>query len=461
MKQRRDQPIDAATLRRSAEARLARQKPESGGQRTDLEMARLVHELEVHQIELEMQNAELQRSRVEVEAALERYTELYDFAPVGYFSVDQQGVIQEVNLTGAAMLGMARSMILRRRLRGFVSPTSRPTVDAFMESVFVSPGKQACEALLLTGTGAAFWADLQASSATLPKGEINWCRLAVSDIAALKRGEEAQRRVEALAAANQEADREIAQRRAVEASLRASEQTQRELLAEAQALHARLRNLTHHILLVQEEERKQISRQLHDEISQILIAINVQLAGLAQVAQIRPADLRKRIARTEQLVGRSIRIVHRFARDLRPAALDDLGLIPALRSFVKELAGRRHLRIYFTASAGIEVLDSVRRTMLYRVAQEALTNVVRHAHARRVSVRILKTSGAIRLEVRDNGKSFPAERIIEAKRGGHLGLVGMRERVEMIGGSFSVESAPGKGTTVTAEIPIDLSTPAK
>jgi len=170
MKKQKAQPAEAAALRRSAEERLARQKPESGEQRSEMVMARLVHELEVHQVELEMQNEELQRSRVEVDAALERYTELYDFAPVGYFSIDQQGLIQEVNLTGASMLGTARSRILQRRMRGFVSPTSRPVVDSFLENVFSSPGKQACEALLLTGTGTAFWADLQASSVALPKG---------------------------------------------------------------------------------------------------------------------------------------------------------------------------------------------------------------------------------------------------------------------------------------------------
>ena len=455
MKKNQDQTEDAATLRRSAEERLARQKPEGGEQRTEVEMARLVHELEVHQIELEMQNAELQRTRVEAEAALERYTELYDFAPVGYFSIDQQGLIQELNLAGAAMLGMARSRILQRRLRGFVSPASRPVVDAFLETLFASPGKRACEALLMTGTGAAFWADLQASSLALPKGGRNWCRVAVSNIAALKRGEEAQRRVEALAAANQEADREIAQRRAVEASLRESEQTQRDLLAESRRLHAQLRHLTHQILLSQEEERKQISRQLHDEIAQILAGVKVQLTVLTQAALVNPGDLRKRIARTRRLIGQSIDVVHRFARGLRPALLDDLGLIPALRSLVKGMSGRKRLRIHFSAYAGVEALDGVNRTMLYRVTQEALTNVVRHAHARHAVVRILKTPDAVRLVIHDDGKSFPAERMLSARLGGHLGLVGMRERVEMVGGRFAIKSAPGKGTTVTAEIPFD------
>jgi len=353
------------------------------------------------------------------------------------------------------MLAMARSRILQRRLRGFVSPTSRPVVDEFLKKVFASPEKHACEALLLTGTGTAFWADLQASSVALPKDGVNWCRLAISNIAALKRGEEAQRRVEALAAANQEADREIAQRRAVEASLRESEQTQRELLADSRLLHAQLQYLARQVIQSQEQERKRVSRQLHDEISQILVGINVQLDALAVTASIRPGDLRKRIARTHRLVEQSITIVNRFACDLRPALLDDLGLGPALRSLVKEISARKGLRIQLTAPAGIGTLDPLHCTVLYRIAQEALTNVVRHAHARRATVQLQKTAAEIRLEIRDDGKSFSADRALAALHGGHLGLLGMRERVEMVGGRFTVESAPGKGTTVTAEIPIN------
>jgi PAS domain S-box-containing protein len=451
----REIPRQAAALRRQAEERLARLRPGSGRVRTDLETVRLLHELEVHQVELEMQNEELQRSRVDLEAVLEKYTELYDFAPVGYFSIDREGVIQEVNLTGASMLGMARSKVLKLRLRGFAAPMSRPVVDAFLKTVFENPGKQACEALLLTGAGAAFWADLQASSEALPKGEQNWCRLAVSNIAALKRGQEAQRQVELLATANQEADREIARRRAVETSLRKSEQTQGEMLAESRLLHAQLRHLTHQILLAQEEERKQISRQLHDEISQILVGINVQLDALAVAASIDPRTLKKRIDKTQRQVARSIEVVHRFARGLRPALLDDLGLIPALRSLVKDLSGRKGLRIHFAAFAGVESLDSVRRTVVYRVAQEALTNVVRHANARQATLRISRAADAVRIEIVDDGKSFSADRALAARHGGHLGLLGMRERVEIVGGRFDVKSAPGKGTRVTAVIPMD------
>src|SRR5512135_1265379 len=119
-----NRPDEAARLRRRAEASRRKSPALLALPRTEADTQRLLHELEVHQIELEMQNAELQRARVEMETALVRYTELYDFAPVGYFSVDQQGVIQEVNLTGASMLGVARSGILHRRLQSFVAPSS-------------------------------------------------------------------------------------------------------------------------------------------------------------------------------------------------------------------------------------------------------------------------------------------------------------------------------------------------
>ena len=445
----------ASGLRRNAEARWQKRQAGKARSRPDADTQRLVHELEVHQIELEMQNAELLQGREEMDEALVRYTELYDFAPVGYFSIDREGLIQEVNLTGATMLGVARSQLLQRRMQSFVAPPSRPLVDSFLKNAFARPGKHACEALLLKAPDTSFWGDLQASAAALSKGERKWCRLAISDIAALKRGEEAQRRVVSLAEAYRSANDEIARRRLAEMDLRASEQTQRELLAEARDLQGHLRRLTHQVLLAQEEERKLISRQLHDEIAQILAGISVQLATLKASTTIDPRHLHQRIEKTRRLVEHSIDVVHRFARDLRPAMLDDLGLVPALRSYVKEFAAPKGLQIHFNPLVEGEQLDTAKRTVIYRVAQEALTNVARHAHARNATIRLQKLPGAIRLEIQDDGRSFPAGRLLAARRGGRLGLLGMRERVEMVGGRFAVASAPGKGTTVTAEIPLD------
>jgi signal transduction histidine kinase len=147
-------------------------------------------------------------------------------------------------------------------------------------------------------------------------------------------------------------------------------------------------------------------------------------------------------------------IVHRFARELRPAVLDDLGLIPALHSFMKNFGARTGLLAHLTAFAAVENLDAAKRTVLYRVAQEALTNVARHAKASRVDVNIHQQNSAAFMEIKDDGKSFEVERRLHGKGSKRLGLLGMRERVEMVGGTFCIESSPGQGTIVRVEIPL-------
>jgi signal transduction histidine kinase len=161
----------------------------------------------------------------------------------------------------------------------------------------------------------------------------------------------------------------------------------------------------------------------------------------------------RNISRTQRLVEKSVIEVHRFARELRPAMLDDLGLIPALHAYCKDLTERKKIKIHMTAFAGIEALSSDKRTVLYRVAQEALNNVARHAHATKIDMSISKISGAVRMEISDNGRSFLVEKVVSAINPKRLGLVGMKERVEMVGGNLTIESIHGKGTTVRAEIP--------
>jgi PAS domain S-box-containing protein len=159
----------------------------------------LVHELQVHQIELEMQNGELEEAREKMEALLEDYTDRYDFAPVGYMSLNEQGQILKVNLTGAALLGVGRSHLINRPLSTYVEPASRPIFLAFLKQVFAGSGKHVCEAALLRERGASFWANIHGAVAISTGGPQKWCRVVVSDITALKLLEEAQRRVEALA----------------------------------------------------------------------------------------------------------------------------------------------------------------------------------------------------------------------------------------------------------------------
>ncbi len=256
-----------------------------------------------------------------------------------------------------------------------------------------------------------------------------------------------------LAASNRQLIQEIAQRKSVEASLRKSEQHYTQLLVQSRHMQDQLRLLSRQLLSAQEEERKMISRELHDEIAQTLTGINVRLAALKAEANVNTRGLQKKISSTQRLVEKSVDIVHRFARQLRPAVLDDLGLIPALHSFMKAFTARTGVRTRLTAFAAVEQLDGGKRTVLFRVAQEALTNVARHAQASRVEVSIQKSDHAICMNIKDDGKSFDVERTLHSNGGKRLGLLGMRERLEMVGGNFCVESAPGQGTTIQAEIP--------
>ena len=248
---------------------------------------------------------------------------------------------------------------------------------------------------------------------------------------------------------------EITRRKVVEESLRASEQTSSALLEKSRQMQVELRELSRQLLTAQEEERMKISRELHDVIAQTLTGINVQLGRLKAESTASSRQLQEKIASTQRLVEQSVDIVHRFACELRPTVLDDLGLIPALKSFLKEFLASTGIRVSLKVSTEIEQSSTSIRTVLYRVAQEALNNVARHAKESRASVSIRCHEGLICMEITDSGTGFEMNKTPSTKNHTRLGLLGMRERVEMVGGTFCVESAPDRGTTIRAEIPAE------
>ena len=258
----------------------------------------------------------------------------------------------------------------------------------------------------------------------------------------------------ALAASNRKLKREIAQRKLAEESLRKGEQHYTQLLEQSRQMQEQLRLLSRQLLSAQEEERKKISRELHDVIAQTLSSINVRLADLKREAALNRKDLERSIARTQELVQQSVNTVHRFALELRPTVLDDLGLLPAVHTFMKTFREQTGIRVSLSAPAAVNNVDSDKRTVLFRVAQEGLTNVARHAQASQAEMRIQEMNGAICMKIKDNGKGFQTEHVLHGKKKNRLGLLGMRERVEMVRGKFTIESLPGKGTTILAQIPL-------
>lgn len=257
-----------------------------------------------------------------------------------------------------------------------------------------------------------------------------------------------------VATTNRQLGREVARHKATAETLQKSQLHNAQSLKTAETMKVRLQQLSRQILSVQEEERKRISRELHDVIAQMFTGINVRLANLKREAALNTNGLVRNIAHTQRLVAKSAKIVHEFARELRPAALDDLGLIPALQSFINLFTAKTRILSSLTAYPGVKQLNAARRTVLFRVAQEALTNVARHAKAKQVDVSIHKLSGFIGMTIKDDGQSFKMDDIMFARGRKHLGLLGMRERVEMVGGRFELESSPGKGTTITVLMPV-------
>ena len=246
---------------------------------------------------------------------------------------------------------------------------------------------------------------------------------------------------------------EILQRTAAEDALRTSELTTSGLLVKSLEMQDELRHLSRQLLSVQEEERRKISCELHDVIAQSLSSINLRLAELKTESKTSREILCQKIDSTQTLVEKTVEIVHRFARELRPSVLDDLGLIPALEAHLKTFIQETGVRVKLTAFGEIEESDNATLTILYRIAQEALANVARHAHAIHAQVTILDLDGTIRMDITDDGVGFEVDGQSCAVKTIRLGLLGMKERIEMIGGSFCIESSPGKGTTIRIELP--------
>lgn len=688
-----------AQLRRRAEKDAASRRLKTSVSRMEEDPQRLLHQLQVHQIELEMQNAELRLARDEADLVKEQYADLYDFAPVGYFTILENGTIRMVNLTGAALVGMERSRIVGRSFEKFISPDLRPTFHTFLEQVFarnaapsieselvykghpdrcvtiniqLSPDGHECsmsvtdisdrkrnedalrvseiryrrlfeaahdgvllmdpatrkitdanpfmtkllgyslaklvgkelfeigllkdevesqemfqqlkknrqvryddlplesqsgmhqevevvanlyqengrpviqcnirditvrkqaedilrrnEALfsaligqvpigvyvvgvgfnlrlanplalksfgtidhpigrdfaeivrflwpkrvadhtlarfrhtLKTGEpyrspafthrrrdlGVKQFYEWQVERITLPAGDFGVVCF-FNDITARIQAEHTERNLAVMTASNLKLKQEIIRRKSVEEMLNKARAEETRLLKQSRKQQLRLRELSHQIILVQEAERKRISRELHDVVAQSLVGINIHVSTLARETEVKLGSLREHIVRTQQIVENAVDRVHQFAQELRPTSLDDLGLIPSLQTSARTFTEETGIRVRLKAFAGIEKAPEIVRTTFYRIAQEALMNVAKHARASAAEILIENYEGSISMEISDNGQGFALDENQVSKKKRQLGLVGMRERAEMIGGDFSVASAPGAPTTV-------------
>ena len=207
------------------------------------------------------------------------------------------------------------------------------------------------------------------------------------------------------------------------------------------------RDTVRRVVEAQEAERRRLARELHDETGQALTSILLGLKPLEQAAD--EAERRAALSSVRELVVSTLQDVRRLAVELRPSALDDFGLVPALERLADTFRQQTGIRVDLEASLDAERLPRDVETALYRIVQEALTNVVKHAEASHVSITLTRKDGSVVAVVEDDGRGFESQ-----TPAGGLGLLGMRERVSLVGGRFTVEAAAGSGTTLVAEVPV-------
>ena len=364
----------------------------------------LLHELKVHQIELEMQNEELLQSRLALEKSRDRYQDLYDFSPVGYLTLGADALIGEINLTGAALLGVERKKLIGMRLERCIADEHRDLWYGCFQQLQKNSEARKCELQLMRPDGSLFYAELDSMAAA-----DHSVRIAFSD---------------------------ISKRKLMEAQLGRQQQLLRELSAQE--------------LLRQEAQTRHIASEVHDELGQLLTALRMDIALLRIEFGKLDAGLLKKIKGLLALVDKIINGVRSVALNLRPVALDS-GIVPAIEWLCDNFPAAALTACTLRVNDDPAGVDEACAAAIFRIVQACLTNVARHASASSVMITVGLCDQDILVEVRDDGKGYDAAALAANKS---FGLLGMHERAHAVGGKVEVTSVPAKGTLVSIRIPL-------
>jgi PAS domain S-box-containing protein len=367
----------------------------------------LIEELHIHQVELEMQNQELQQAHLELEAARDRYIDLYDFSPAGYITVSEEGLILEANLTISTMLGIERRSLIGKPFSRFIT---RDTQDEFYfhrRKLFETKAKQTCDLKLIKKDNTPFHARLACILVEDTKENTTRARAIISDISEQKRAEE------------------------------------------------EVHSLSQMLLKAQETERQMISCELHDRIAQELSAVKLGFDILIRREPEISERIREKISEFSGIIEKSILSARNLSYDLSPPDLDKKNIIKSLSDLCAEFSEQTGIKLNFYSAGMINCrLNEFAMINIYRLIQEGLNNVRKHAQASHVDVTCSYFHPAITLRIVDNGIGFDMEKrlstLTSEKR---MGLRSMQERVRLLGGTMDVHSEPKKGTKILINLP--------
>jgi PAS domain S-box-containing protein len=527
------QPEQAAGLRRSAEE-IAREKaarsPECLEGLSAEKARQMLHELQVHQIELTIQNEELRRTQAELEATRARYFNLYDLAPVGYITISEKGLIQETNLTAATLLGVARGTLVNQPVTRFIQKEDQDVYYRHRKLLIETGEPHACELRMVKKDGTAFWARLETAATQHPDGALE-CRTMISDVTvrkraevALQRSEERHRTILQTAMdgfwlsgmggrllevnkaycrmsgysteellvmgisdleANETPDETAAHIRKIMAQgedrfesrhrrkdgslfdVEVSVQYQRceggrfvgflRDLSERKRTEDTLRFLSSRLLASQEEEQRRIAMELHDQTGQDLNVLKLHLASLRNRLRKDQGDLKEEYGKILTFTDGIIEDVRRLAHGLSPSQLQVLGLSAALRAMIRNFSEKTGIPIQFDVDALDKAFPANTQIVLYRIFQEALTNIYKHARAKTVRIMASHRDDAISIEIQDDGRGFDPCRyhMSEPAEGRGMGLSALELRAQMIGADLKISSQPGQGAQINLLVPIN------
>ena len=378
--------------------------PAVASSRTDLRDAEaLAHELRVHQIELESQNEDLRNTQLDLAAARDRFIDLYDFAPVGYLTLDHDGRITELNLTGAALLGAPRKSLIGRHFSGFVTAADLKRWRRHLLIAQQHDEGRRLELALKSRSGPPLYAQLDCLRVAQAVGRA-MLRVALTD---------------------------VSQRR----------------LAEMDRCFAST------VVEARESERRRVARELHEELGQRLSALKMDLASLPEVTGAQTPRLQAMLATLGQVVA----TVRRISTDLRPMMLDDLGLNAAIEGLAQESAQRLGLTVTLRLGDCDPPLSERTSVALYRMIQAVLAHIDRHAHASHVGIELRHGPGDLLLSLLNNGSGWPLQP-------GGSGTANsdstqaLHEQARMLGGHLELAPVAGGGQRFTLHLPLPRET---
>lgn len=412
------QPSDLARLREQAE-QLNRRSPQTLPKVTPQDVESLVQELRVHQIELELQCQELQHAQTDIEESRDRYRELYESLPMGYLSVDAAGLIYDVNPAGESLFGIGPHRKLKNFFYYFFSDDESDVARRFVRRILDERKPDSIELRMKRCDDSTFVSALQAAPVEHGGGKGERVRVAFKD---------------------------VTHRKAVEETLRQHQQ-------ELEANRVELQELMAKLFTAQEEERRRIACDLHDDHCQRITALILEASAMEKTIRAVMPSLMPRMSSLRNKLSDILDDFRHMTHELHPRHLDTVSLACSMRTYIKDFVEYADLVVDFHEQAMPAQLPMPITICLYRLLQESLGNIRKHANAKHVEVSLSGDNQQVELRVKDDGGGF---NFADNKKG--LGLTSMQERVRPLRGHVNIESTPGRGTLVTVRIPLPSET---